>query len=186
MPSYEADPEAVFSQEQWVAIAQSIKRDEIPPKAKQEICDALFEHAIANIKPEELGRFVEEARKFREAAARVENFLKNLRWHNKIRDLTEDIYQLQRFVDYEFKRRPKPKGGRPLSDARDILVYRLALIYQCITGKKAGRSENPKTGKLTGPFVRFVTTIFQFHRISLAGIKHAITKASRNAKNLRK
>jgi hypothetical protein len=177
MPSYEPDPSSVFSQQQWAEIAQSIGHDEIPPDVKQQICDALFQYRMTDIKPEELGRFVKEAREFRASASKVENFLTvNFKWHNKFEDLLEDIYQLQLFVDRELERRPKPKGGRPPSNARDTLVYNLSVAYERITGVKPARSENPDTGQLSGPFARFLTKIFEFHKVGLAGLKHAIAK----------
>jgi hypothetical protein len=181
--SYQAGPQQVFTGGQWAAIAKSIDRPEIPPKAKQEICDALFDFAIDNIKPEELGRFIDHARKFRVEASHIQNFIKDLSWHNKIEKLNEDIYQLQKFVDQALGRRDKPKGGRPRDDARYTLVLRLGIIYESITGKKPGRSENPETGESTGPFVRFVDKIFELQGISRTGLKHVIAEVSRNAKN---
>jgi hypothetical protein len=184
MPSYEPDPSSVFSQQQWAEIAQSIGHDKIPPDVKQQICDALFQFRMTDIKPEDLGRFVEEARKFRASASKVENFLRvNFKWHNKFEDLLEEIYQLQRFVDRELKGRPKPKGGRPPSIARDTLVSNLSGVYERITGAKPARSENPDTGELSGPFARFITKIFEFHGVSVAGLKHAIARSATSAKN---
>jgi hypothetical protein len=177
MASYEPDPSAVFSEQKWAEIAQSIGLDEIPPDVKQQICDALFQYRMTSIKPEDLGRFVDEAQKFRASASKVENFLSvNFKWHNKFEDLLEDIYQLQRFIDHELERRPKPKGGRPPSIARDTLVFNLSVVYESITGAKPARSENPDTGQLSGPFARFLTKIFGFHGVSVAGLKHAIAK----------
>jgi hypothetical protein len=141
MPKYEPDPSAVFSQQQWAEIAQSIGHDEIPHNAKQQICDALFQYRMTSIKPEDLKRFVKDVRNFRNSASRVQSFLRiNFKWHNKFEELIADIYELQRFVDREFERRPKPKGGRPPLSARDTLVYNLGLVYVRITGK--GRLES--------------------------------------------
>jgi hypothetical protein len=111
MPSFDLEPDKFFSQQQWAEIAQTIERDQIPREAKQRICDALFEYTMATIKPEKLRRFVEDARQFRATASRIQNFLTNFRWHTKIEELIEEIYQVQRFLDEEFKRRPNPKGG---------------------------------------------------------------------------
>jgi len=183
MDSYEPDPSAVFSQEQWAEIAQSIEHDEIPQDIKQLICNALFQYRMTSIKPEDLGRFVKEAQKFRASASRVQNFLRiNFKWHNKFEELIQDIYELQRFVDRELERRPKPKGGRPRSSARDALVYNLGLAYERTTDKKPTRIENPITSELTGPFARFLTKIFELHGIRPGGLKHAIAKIG-NAKN---
>jgi len=104
MPSFDLEPDKFFSQQQWAEIAQTIERDEIPHEAKQIICDVLFEYRMATIKPEKLRRFVEEARQFRAAASRIQNFLKNFIGHTKIEELIEEIYQVQRFFDKEFKR----------------------------------------------------------------------------------
>lgn len=184
MPNYDQpDPKAVFTEAEWVAIAKSIGRDDIPPKDKQEICDALFEYAIASIKPEKLERFADELSEFRAAASRIQGFLKDLRWNDKIEDLCEEIWQLQKFVQGVFELRDKPKGGRPTSVARDNLVDRLTVVYVRITGRVPGRSESPETGELTGPLARFLGTIFEYQGISLSGLKHAIAKVSRNAKN---
>ena len=88
MRAYELEPKDVFSSEQWIAIAQSIKCAIIPDNAKQEICEALFEYTINSIKPEKAERFVEEVRKFRASASGVRNFVKNFGlWHDKIEDL---------------------------------------------------------------------------------------------------
>jgi hypothetical protein len=179
MPSFDLEPDKFFSQQQWAEIAQTIERDKIPHEAKQRICDALFEYTMATIKPEALNRFVEESRKFRAAASCIQNFLRNFRSHTKIEELIEEIYQVQRFLDKEFKRRPNPKGGCPKSVLRDTLVYRLGLVYRDLTGKEPGLTVNPHN-ELTGPFPRFTTTIFQFHGIKLAGLKHAIIKARRD------
>jgi hypothetical protein len=97
VPNYnQPDPKAVFTEAPWLAIAKSIDREVIPPEDKQEICDALFEYAIASIEPEELERFADALREFRAAASRVQGFIKDLRWNGKIEDLNEDIYQLQK------------------------------------------------------------------------------------------
>ena len=173
MSSFDLEPDKVFSQQQWVQIAQSIERDDIPHDAKQRICDALLEYTMSTIKPDELNRFVEEVRKFRAAASRIQNFLRSFRWHEKIEELIEDIHQLRRFVEDEYKRRPNPKGARPKLAARDSLVDRLYLVHEDLTGK------NLKTGKLTGAF-RFISKIFQFQGIELRGLKRAIATAAKN------
>ena len=184
MPNYhQPDPKAVFTKPQWIAIAASIGRRDIPRKEKQEICDALFEYEMASMKPERLKRFVEELSEFRAAASRVQGFIKDLRWNDRIEDLNEEIYQLQKYVQDVYELRDKPKGGRPTEVARDNLVDRLGVVYERITSRAPGRSENRETGKLTGPFVRFVGPIFEYHGISPGGLKHAIAKTSRNAKN---
>jgi integrase len=175
---YEPDPAAVFSKQEWTKIAESIGRDEIPRDAQQQICDALFEYTITSLKPETLNRFVEHAREFRVAASHIQSFLRNFRWLDKFEGFIEEIYKLQRFVDSEYQRRPKPKGGRPRSHARDTLVYRLGVVYEVLTGKKARRREDPITGELTGPPARFITTIFKFQGIPVAGLKHALAKLS--------
>ncbi len=185
MPSYKPYLEVVFSQQQWTEIARSIGHDDIPLSAKQEICGALFEYTIDSIKPETRERFVEDARQFRAAASRILKFLRGIRWHDKIEELIEEIYQLQRFVDNEFDRRPKKKGGRPASVSRDALVDRLKPIYECLTGNKVGQTVDPATGKTSGSFVDFVASIFQLQRISLAGIKHVIPRLNRDPKNPR-
>jgi hypothetical protein len=183
LEGYDPDPDAVFSEWQWTQIVQSIGLSEIPNDAKKNICDALFEYTIANLKPDTLNRFVEDAREFRIAAYRVQSFLKNFRWLNKFEELIEEIYKLQRFVDCEYQCRPKPKGGRPRSDARDTLVCRLGEVYTRLTGKKPSRREDPVTGELTGAFPCFVRTIFKFQGIPFTGLKHAIAKLSHSAKN---
>jgi hypothetical protein len=173
----EPEPEAVFSDEQWAAIAQLIERSEIPLKAKKDICLALFEYTLAIIKPEDLNRFVEEVRQFGVTASRIQNFLRNFRWIERIQDLIEEIHQTRRFLDREFARRPNPKGARPKSIARDTLVYHLGLVYMELTGEVPGRTVNSVTGKLTGTFPDFTAKIFEFHGIKPAGLKDAIGKA---------
>jgi hypothetical protein len=177
MPSFDLEPDKVFSQQHWAEIAQSIERDDIPHDAKQGICDALFEYTMSIIKPEDLSRFIKEAGQFRAAASRIQNFLRNFRWHTKLEELIEEIYEAQRFVDHEFKIRPNPKGGRSKSAARDTFVYRLGLVYRELTGNDPGLTVHPNTGKLSGPFPNFTTTIFRFSGIKSRGLKHAITKA---------
>jgi hypothetical protein len=176
-PSFDLKPDRFFSEKQWTEIAQTIERKEIAHEAKQRICDALFEYRIALIKPEELNRFVDECRRFRAAASRIQRFLKNFIEHERIEELIEEIFQVQRYLDSEFKRRPNPKGARPKSVARDALVCRLGLVYMDLIGKVPGLTVNPDTGELTGLFPDFVTKIFKFQRIKLAGLKHAIGKA---------
>jgi hypothetical protein len=192
MRSFDLEPDKFFSQQQWAEIARTIGHKDIPQKEKQRICVVLFEYSMAIIKPEEHGRFVEEARKFRAAASRVQNYLRNFAWLERIEELIEEIFQVQKFLDREFKRRPNPKGGRSKSDARDILVYRLALVYRDLTGEVPGLTVDPQTGKLTGTFPNFTIKFFEFHGIKLAGLKHAIGKArqafmtgNRNPKNRR-
>ena len=191
MPSFDLEPDKFFSQQQWAEIAQTIEHDDIPHEAKQGICYALFEYRMATIKPEELGRFVEEARQFRAAASRIQNFLKNFIGHTKIEELIEEIYQVQCFLDKEFKRRPNPKGGRPKSVARDTLVDHLGLVYMDLTGEVPSLTVNPNTNELSQRFPDFTRKIFEFQRINPGGLKHAIVKArqalmpdkDRNAKN---
>jgi hypothetical protein len=179
-PSFGLEPDKFFSQQQWAEIAQSIERDEFLDEAKHRICDALFEYTMSIIKPEELGRFVKEARKFRAAASRIQTFLRNFRWHRKIEDLIEHVFQVQRFLDQEFERRPNPKEGCPKSVARDALVYHLGLVYMDLTGEVPGLTVVPGTGKLSGDFPNFITTIFKFYGIKPAGLKHAISNARRD------
>jgi hypothetical protein len=180
---YGPDPDEVFTKAQWAAIAQSIARDQIPPEEKQEICDALFNHAIAKLAPKALKRFVDEARKFGVAASRVQNFLRKLRVHDKIETLIEDVYQVQRLIDDEFKRRPNPKGGRPRSQALDDLVDHLGTVFTRLTGKDPGVTVDPLTGKLSGLTYRFLTNIFRPHDISTAGLRRPIERAKHNAEN---
>jgi hypothetical protein len=98
---YEPDPDLVFSERQWTQIAQSIGLSEIPPDAKRNVCDALFEYTIASLKPDTLKRFVEHARQFRVAAYHIQSFLRNFRWLEKFEELIEEIYKLRRFVESE-------------------------------------------------------------------------------------
>lgn len=177
MPSFELEPDKFFSQQEWTEIAQTIGHKEIPQKAKQKICDVLFEYRMMIIKPEKLDRFVEEARKFRAAASRVQNFLRNFAWHESIEELIEEIFQVQKFLDREFKRRSNPKGARPKSVARDTLVYHLGLVYMDLTDKVPSLTVNPNTNELSQRFPDFLRKIFEFQSINPAGLKHAIVKA---------
>jgi hypothetical protein len=120
---------------------------------------------------------VNYARLLRVQINNIQRFLKDPGWQDKVEQLIADIYGLQQFAERELESRPALKGGRPPQHARDKLVARLAIVYQEITGKKAGRSVDPKTGHLKGPFVRFVSIIFRQQHISLAGIRHVIAKA---------
>jgi hypothetical protein len=185
MPDFDLEPDKFFSQQEWAEIARSIGHEEIPHEAKQRICDALFEYRMAIIKPEKLDRFVKEAGKFRTAASRVQNFLRNFARHEQIEDLIEQIFQVQKFLDREFIRRPNPKGGHPKSVARDALVRDLGRAYMDLTGEVPGLTVNPTTNELSGPFPDFTRTIFEFQSIDPAGLKHAIGKARQalNAQN---
>jgi hypothetical protein len=207
------EPEAVFSEEQWVEIAQSIPVDEIPREMKQAICDALFEYQLAQLNGqnledetntaetkrsqkhkrvqhgakyrEALKQLVDSAGEFRIAIYRLQRFLREDHQLEKVEQLADAAYELQRFAERELENRPKPKGGRPRLTAHINLVDRLGVIYERITGKKPARSENAASGRPTGPFVRLLSTIFEFQGIPLTGIKHVISEAARIAKNPR-
>jgi hypothetical protein len=128
------------------------------------------------IEPEELARFVEEVGKFRMAASRVQNFLRNFAGLKRIDDLIEEIFQVRKFLEREFGRRPNPKGGRPKSAARDALVYQLGLVYWGLKNKVPGRTVNPDTSELSGLFPDFTTKIFEFQGIDTIGLRHVIKK----------
>jgi hypothetical protein len=182
----------------WAALAKSIKCQEIPREARRKIYDALLvyrldeynEKGSAEDEPHPRGKidrnarerkaleeFINYARVLRVQINNIQRFLKDPGWQGKVEQLIADIHELQEFAERELESRPASKGGRPPQLARDFLVARSAVVYQQITGKKAGASVDPETGHVKGPFVRFVSTIFRQQHISLTGIRHVIDKA---------
>jgi hypothetical protein len=207
----EPEPEAVFSDEQWAAIAKSISPKNpknIPAEEQRDICIALmaYYHSLEDIERtaeneaekkaaqrskrikidrkakgrKALEQFVYYAREFRSAIACIQYLLKEARALDKAERLTEDINCLQQIAQRELS--AKSTSDRPASQARKILVHRLGVIYERITGDKPGLS-NDSDGRPGGPFFRFVSTIFQFKNIPLKGIKHVISEVAGNAKN---
>jgi hypothetical protein len=201
------EPEAVVSPEQWIAIAKSISRNNIPQTEQLEICNALMEYycrrlndqraaaeegtrTLARVKVDHrakgrmaLEQFEQYVRGLRGAVTSIQQYLKQREWIDKAEQLNEDIYSFQRFARRELE--TKSNGGRPAQPERQDLVCRLAVIYERITGNKPGRSVDPKTGRLGGPFVRFVSAIFDAKKIPSRGLTHVIAKVARNAKNRR-
>jgi hypothetical protein len=193
-------PNFIFNQEEWLEIAKSVPLEAIPASAQSDICDALLEFEINYVETvlakrprpakllehKALLQFIKYAKQLRLQIDSVRDTLKSAEWSDRTKRLMEDIATLQRFVEREVATRPALKGGRPTLHDRANLVSRLGVVFEQMTGRKAGRSENPKTKKLGGPFVRFVSTIFRLHSppISLRGIKHVIDAAARNAENL--
>jgi hypothetical protein len=183
------EPNAVFSQQQWAAIAKSIPCQEIPTKEKRAICTALMEYDLAQsaamedaqrskrvkIDPKAKGRkaleqFVYYASQLRVAVSTVQRFLKRETHLDTAERVIEDIWELQQVAQRELK--GISAGGRPALRARYNLVRDLGFVYTRITGNKPERS-----------FGRFVRTIFQFQNISVKGIKHVIADVARNARN---
>ena len=172
------EPETVFSDEQWAAIAQLIGRSEIPLKAKKDICKALFEYTLATIKPEELDRFVEEVRQFRARSIPYSELSKKFSWIEKIEELIEEIFQVQQFLDREFKRRPNPKGrASKVSRARYFGLSSGPRIYGP-HWQSAGSNYQPGNGQIDRALFptsrrRFLSSTAS----SPAGLKDAIGKA---------
>ena len=189
------EPEAVFSPDQWAAIAKAISLDRIPSSGTREICDAIFAYDLARTDSERatyeaseksirrkvdprakglaaLGNFIKYVRGLRLAFYSVQTYLKT---ENLIIErLTEQIYKFQKLAQRELDK--TSRGGRPGQKIRDDLVIRLGVIYEQLTGK-------PPTRTVRGAFWRFVYTIFQAHGISVIGLPNAIAKAVRYAKN---
>jgi hypothetical protein len=200
------EPEAIFSPDQWTEIAKAISRLEIPAKDQHDICSALMAYHFARVNNERaaeedtrkstrrkvdprakgaeaLKQFIQYARGLRGAINSVEWFLVKDELIDKAEQLIEDIYQLQQFAEGELKIRSI--GGRPTQASREYLVRCLGRIYERLTGEKPGRSRDPETGNPSGPFVRFISTIFDLQKIPLKGIKHVIARVARDAKNRR-
>jgi len=204
MPRTEPDPKAVFSPEQWTAIAKSISLDKISPKEQREICIALMGYEFNRINAQRafeegtqtstrvrvdprakerkaLEQFVQYARGLRLALNSVEHYLRKSEWIDRARQLSDEIYEFQRFAEREVKR--ESVGGRPALADREALVGRLAAIYERITGNPCRRSFNPETGRSGGPCVRFISTILEAKNISTRGLRHVIAKIAQTAKN---
>jgi hypothetical protein len=197
------EPKAVFLPDQWTEIAKAISLDGIPFNEKKAICDAIFvynhdrlhieratdetsaESTRRRVDPRAKGRaalsnFIKYARGLREALYSVEKYLNRKDLMIKARELAEQIYKFQKLAKHELDK--KSVGGRPGQQIRDDLVFRLANIYERLTGEKPRRSVDRK-GQVRGPFAQFVYTIFQAQRIRLIGLPNAIEKAVRYAKN---
>jgi hypothetical protein len=199
--SASVEPDAVFSPDKWAEIAKAISLDTIPSNEKQEICDALLAYELARTANEKaayeageestrrkvdpkakgltaLKNFISYARGLRDAFNSVQNYLsENLK--DEAQQLIEQIYTFQKLAQNELDK--KSLGGRPGLKNRDDLVVQLGTIYERLTGKKPARTVD--NGKVGGPFVRFVRTIFQAYRIPENGLPKAIEKTARYAKN---
>ena len=194
----------LFSREQWIKIAKSISRNEIPRQEQLEVYYALIAYDFARtsaqraaeagtrrstrlrVDPRAKGRkvpeqFVQYARGLRGALNSIQPYLKQSEYISKAENLIEDIYHFQRFAERELKTQFTEGRKQDL----EVLVHRLGAIYERITNKKPGLSVNRKTGRPEGPFFRFVSAIFEAGNIPLPGLSHVIAKIAKHAKNRR-
>jgi len=205
LPKGEVEPEAVFSQEEREEIARSVHLAQLPPEMAREICDALFAYHVDCLSDSDqedatarkdtgrkrrraaqevlerhaLEEVVHKARAFRHALHRLQHFLKHRDQIDEAEELADRAYKVQSYA----RLRLEFKGGRPSLTSLDDLVARLVRTYERFTGRRPGRSENPKTGQPSGPLVRFISIIFRINKIPLSGLKHRIAKAALEAKN---
>jgi hypothetical protein len=197
------EPKEVFSPQQWTEFAKAVSLNAIPSNEKREICVAIIAYDFARIANERaadeaeeksvrrkvdprakgraaLRNFIQFVRGLRLALYSVQNFLKSEGLTKKAEGLSEKIYKFQESARRELDK--KSSGGRPAQEIRDVLVIRLGVIYERLTGEKPKRTVS-KNGQIYGRFPKFVYAIFQAHAISVVGLPNAIAKAVRYAKN---
>ena len=75
--------------------------------------------------------------------------------------LLDGLVELIAAIDAVKKALPEDKGGRPRNRQLHAMIYELAEYYARQTGRKAGLSRDPATGKPSGPFFRFVSTVLR-------------------------
>jgi hypothetical protein len=204
LPSASPEPKAVFSPHQWAEIAKAVSLDGIPSNEKLEICTAIAAYDFActaneraadeaaekkstrrKVDPKAKGlaalrNFIQFVRGLRLALYSVQNFLKNEDLTKEAEQLGDDIYKFQESAQRELDE--KSLGGRPRQEIRDVLVVRLGVIYERLTGEKPKRTVS-KNGQIYGRFPKFVYAIFRARGIAERGLPNAIAKAVRYAKN---
>jgi hypothetical protein len=79
----------------------------------------------------------------------------------KQQTLLDGLAELIAAVDAAKKALPEDRGGRPRNRQLHSMIYELAEYYARHTGRKAGLSRDPTTGKPSGPFFRFVSTVLR-------------------------
>ena len=191
----------LFSREQWIKIAKSISRNEIPRQEQLEIYNALIAYDFARtsaqraaeagtrrstrlrVDPRAKGRkvleqFVQYARGLRGALNSIQPYLKQSEYISKAENLIEDIYYFQRFAERELS-----SGERPRQQPYEVLIHRLGVIYERITGNKPARSVYK--GRLAGPFFRFVSAILEASNIPARGLNRVIENVAKYAQNRR-
>jgi hypothetical protein len=185
VPSYEAEPGAIFTEGQWDEIARSISLDKLPGEMKQAISEALSDYflmsgrrprvkqALTNL-VRLLQRLVPQMQTLRAKLSTLDD----LRPENVI-DQTEALinqaYALQQAAQLELEKRPKEKVGRPRQLDRDALVERLICVYAQYSGRPVGLSRKSDK-RPSGPCYRFISTILKFSQISTKGIEHIIER----------
>jgi hypothetical protein len=194
MPSFEAEPDAVFSQHKWAKIAQSIPLDPLPEQMKQQICDAVFDHVLMSNKQREasarraLKNLVELTRQFRCRLSELQPELRRESIIDQVEGLIEQAYAVQRTANQELEMQPKSKGGRPRELDRDTLALKLLDIFVQFSGKPVGLSRNPDPEHLDrlkpdGTSYRFLFTIFELSGLPTRGLEHVIARVAQHAKN---
>jgi len=191
---FKAEPDNVFSQEEWAEIARSIPLDDLTIEMKQAISEALSDYflmsgrrlrvkqALTTLK-RLLQRLVPQMQTLRAKLSTLDD----LRPENVIDQVEALINQacaLQQAAQLELERRPKEKGGRPRQLDRDALVERLISVYAKFSGRPV-RLSRDSANRPSGPCYRFISTILKLKQISIKGIEHIIEESRDMPKTLR-
>jgi hypothetical protein len=186
---FKAEPDNVFSPEQWADIAQSIPLADLKIEMKQAISEALSDYllmsgrrlrvkqALTNL-ARLLQRLVPQMRTLRAKLSTLDD-LRPETIIDQVEAFIEQAWDLQKAAQLELEKRPKEKGGRPPHLDQDALVERLIYVYAQFSGKPVGLSRN-SANKPGGPCYRFIHAILELSQISTKGIEHIIERFPRD------
>jgi len=174
---FKAEPDNVFTQEQWAEIARSIPLH-LKIEMKQAISEALSDHYwMSTRRPKVKQALTKLARLLQTFTVKLST-LDDLRPEtiiNQVEALIDQARDLQKAAQLELEKRPKERGGRPRQLDRDALVERLICVYAQFSGKPVRLSRN-SDNRPSGPCYRFISTILKLSQISTKGIEHIIER----------
>jgi hypothetical protein len=77
--------------------------------------------------------------------------------------LLDGLAELIAAVDAAKEALPEDRGGRPRNPQLRGMIKELAEYYAQHTSREAGLSRDPRNGKPSGPFFRFVSTVLRIY-----------------------
>jgi integrase len=186
LPSYEAEPDAIFNEREWDEVARSIPLKKLPEEMKQAIAEAVGVYVLTSSEPPKVRKALTKLARLLSTLCNKLSTLRDDLMPETIVDQVEELIDqadvLQQAAQLELERRSK-KGGRPPQIDRHDLVERLLWAY-ALSGKPVRLSRN-SAGRPSGPCYRFISTILKLKQISIKGIEHIIEESRDMPKTLR-
>jgi hypothetical protein len=176
---FKAEPDNVFTQEQWAEVARSIFLPDLNIEMKQAISEALFDHLLMSSSPPKVKQALTKLARllptFHAELSKLQDDVRPEAIINQVEALIEQARDLQKAVQLELDKRPKERGGRPRQRDRDALVERLICVYAQFSSKPVRLSRN-SNNRPSGPCYRFISTILKLSQIPTRGIEHIIER----------